>query len=186
MRIAWLLLILAACHKDAGAPAPGGPANTADLDNLWKLAPEGVRFGMVASPRALQMTEHAWSDIHAYLAATPEMAPVMKQMSDELTKKLGTDQLSFQALGLSTTKGGAVFMRDDKRGFVVVPLGDRDKFLKVAKGTKGDKTDTLGPDTICETTHDVYVCASDKEMFDLIGKGHIDVAAAKARGDIEF
>ena len=187
MRIAWLLLALAACHKEATPPAPGGPSSTADVDALWKLAPEGTAFGAVASPQAMQMVEHGYGDVTKFLGSIPEVAPALAKMTEDMKRELGTDLLTFDAVGMSTKKGGiALFMRPDKRGLVVLPVTDRDKFLKVVHGTKGDQTDTFNHDkTVCMTTHGAYMCASDKEMFDLVGKAVLDVTDANARGDIE-
>jgi Tfp pilus assembly protein PilE len=187
MRIAWLLLALAACHKDS-TPAPGGPASTAEVDALWKLAPDGTAFGVVASPKAMQMFEHGYGDVTKFLGSIPELAPPLAKLTADMKRDLGTDVLTFDAVGMSSTKGGiALFMRADKRGVVVLPVTDRDKFLKLVHGTKGEPADTFNHDkTVCMTTHGFYMCASDKEMFDLVGKAKLDVADANARGDIEL
>ncbi|MEO8846320.1 MAG: hypothetical protein ABI591_26880 [Kofleriaceae bacterium] len=186
MRIAWLVLALVACHKEA--TAPGGPASTAEVDALWKLAPEGAVIGAVASPQAMQMAEHGYSDVTKFLGAIPEVAPALAKLAADMKRDLGTDLLTFDAIGMSSKKGGiALFMTSDKRGLMVLPVADRDKFLKAIHGTKGDQVDTFARDkTVCETTHGVYVCASDKAMFDLIGKGKLDAGDANARGDLEL
>ena len=190
MRTAWLLIavvwvVWVGCHKEAAAP--GGPTSTNEIDALWKLAPEGTAFGGVASPAALTYVEHAYGDVSKFLGAIPEVAPAFAKMQESMKKELGTEVLTFDAVGMSTQKGIAVFMRADKRGVVILPVTDRDKFMKIVKGTKGEPFDTFPHDkTVCETTHGVYVCASDKEMFDLLGKGKLDAGDANARGDLEF
>jgi hypothetical protein len=188
MRTAWLLLALVACHKDPTPDAPAGPASTAEIDALWKLAPEGAVVGAVASPRAMQLVEHGYADVTKLLGSIPEVAPLLAKMSADMKRDLGTEILTFDAVGMSSTKGGfALFMTDAKRGFFVLPVSDRDKFLKIVHGTKGDPFDTFAKDgTVCETTHGVYACATDKAMFDLIGKGKLDASGANARGDIEL
>ena len=186
MRTALLLVLLAAaCHKDS--PAPGNPASTGDADALWKMAPDGAVIGVVVSPRAMQLAEHGYVDVIKFVDSIPEAAPTMAKLKAELKTNLGTDALTFDAAGMSDTKGGiAVFMRGDKRGVAILPVTDRDKFLKVMHGTKGEPLDTIDKETMCMTTHGVYACATDKGMFDAIGKGSLDAKAAGARGDIEF
>ena len=187
MRAALLVVVLAVgCHKDAAVPAPSGPASTADQDALWRLAPQGALGGMVISPHGLQMVEHAWGEIDTMVHASPDLADFATKMDEQLRKATGQTKPSFAALGLSTTKGGAVFITADKKPVTIIPVGDRDLFLKVVHGTKGDKTDKLDKDTTCQVMSGNYVCVEDVAMFDQLGKGQLSIAAAGARGDIEF
>ncbi len=192
MRSAWILIALAtACHKDAVAPTsgtggtPGVPASTADVDALWKLAPSGALFGVVASPRALQLSEHAWADVTKFLDTMPELAPQMKQLRGKLTAALGAPDLSFAAAGMTNQHGGAFFMLPGKKGLLILPVADRDTFLKIAHGTKGDPSDKVS-DMTCKTTHGVYACSDDPAVLDHLGTGSMTAAAAHARGDIEL
>src|SRR5580704_16695032 len=97
MRALSILLLIAGCHRDGG---PAAPVSTADQDALWKLAPDGTVLGIVASPRALAMTEHAWGDVRAFMGATPELAPMLVKIG----AVLGTPDLTFASVGLSATK----------------------------------------------------------------------------------
>src|SRR5580704_5620316 len=179
MRALSILLLIAGCHRDGG---PAAPVSTADQDALWKLAPDGTVLGIVASPRALAMTEHAWGDVRAFMGATPELAPMLVKIG----AVLGTPDLSFASVGLSATKGGALFVLGPETAVEIVPLGDRDKFLAAVHGMKGDKTDSFDAHTTCMTTYGVYACATDPALFDRLGKGDLTASAAGARGDIEL
>ena len=155
---------------------------TAEQDALWKLAPDGAMFGLVASPRGLQMTEHAWSDVRAFMGATPELAPVLAQIG----AALGTPDLTPASFGLTTSKGAAVFFVGPAKGIAILPVADRDKFIASVHGTRGPTTDSIDKDTTCTITHGVYACASDPSLFDRLGKGEFSASAANARGDIEI
>jgi len=181
-----LIVLGGGCHKDAATPAPSGPASTSDQDALWKLAPQGALGGVVISPHGLQMVEHAWGDIDAMVHGSPDLADFAKNMDKQLQEATGQTKPSFAALGISTAKGCAVFITADQKPVVIIPVGDRDLFLKVTHGTKGDKTDTLDKDTTCQTMNGNYVCVADIAMFAQIGKGQLSIAPANARGDIEF
>ena len=80
LAVAVVSLICAGCkgHGDPGtaaSTAPGPPASTTDADALWAMAPEGTTVALVVSPRALALTEHAWIDLRAFLAAAPSPSP---------------------------------------------------------------------------------------------------------------
>ncbi|MEO8548644.1 MAG: hypothetical protein ABI678_01675 [Kofleriaceae bacterium] len=182
MRIAWLVAAVVAvggCKKDA-AQAPGGPASTADLDALWKLAPADALFGVVASPRALVMTQHAWDDVVKFMAATPDLAPVLTEMRAELTKELGTADLQWSAIGWTDTKGVAIFQLANKKALMVLPVVDEPKWKALLAKQKH-------PDEMkCQQTHGVYACSDDPAAFDQMGKGTLSAALANARGDVEM
>ena len=174
-----MLLALAGCHDKSSAPAVAMP--TADQDALWKLAPDGAIFGMVASSRALQMSEHAWSDVRAFMGATPELAPVLVQIG----AALGAPDLAPASFGLTTTKGAALFFIGPGKAVAIVPVADRDTFMTAVHGTRGPTTDWIDKNTACTITRGVYACASDPSLFDRLGKGELSASAAGARGDIE-
>src|SRR5450432_2304176 len=138
---AWILIIVAvvACKKDTGGGDShrGEPASTAEADALWKLAPEGAIVGVVVSPRAMQMTEHAWQDIHTFIATSPELEPVAAELEQALRTLPSGPDVSLASFGLSAQKGAAIFFTGPNDGIVVVPLGDRDKFLAAVHGAKG-------------------------------------------------
>src|SRR5262245_50581207 len=160
--LAALLIALAACHHSDGA-APIAPVATTDQDALWKLAPDGAVFGMVVSPRALALADPAWADVRGLLGTAPQLAAGLA----ELELMLG-GQASLASLGLTATKGGAVFVVEAGKVIAIVPLGDRTKFLAAAHGTQRDPVDTLD-DMTCTTTHGVYACATDPALFDRPG-----------------
>jgi hypothetical protein len=175
------LVVAAACHK-APAGDVAAPSSTVDQDALWKLAPSDAMFGAIASPRALAMIEHAWGDVRALMAATPELAPTLVKIGARFT----TPDLSFASFGLTATKGAALFMIGPNKGIAILPVGDRDKFLAATHGMRGSASDKLDSDTTCMETHGVYACASDPALFDRLGNGTLSAAPAGARGDIEF
>jgi hypothetical protein len=174
-----VVLSLTACHRDSGAPA--APVSTAEQDALWKLAPAGTKLGVVVSPRGVAMLDHAWADVRAFIAATPELAPMLVKLANVV----GTPDLSLASFGLTATKGAAMFVLGHEQVVIVVPLGDRDKFLAAVHGTKGEPTDMVDKNTACATTHGVYACAS-AALLDKLGGAGLDASAAGARGDIEL
>src|ERR1700733_13902747 len=172
----WVALLLAAaCHKTPAGDV-GAPSSTADQDALWKLAPSDAMFGAVASPRALAMIEHAWGDVRALMAATPELSPALVKIG----AMFNTPDLSFASFGLSATKGAALFMIGPNKGIAIIPVGDRDKFLAATHGMRGSASDKLDADTTCMETHGVYACASDPALFDRLGHGTLFAAPAGA------
>ncbi|HEX4452065.1 MAG TPA: hypothetical protein VH143_14400 [Kofleriaceae bacterium] len=184
MRVAGVfvaLLVATACHKTPAGDV-GAPSSTTDQDALWKLAPSDTMFGAIASPRALAMLEHAWGDLRALMASTPELEPALVKIG----AMVATPDLSFASLGLTATKGAALFMIGPNKGIAILPVGDRDKFLAATHGMRGSASDKLDAETTCMETHGVYACASDPALFDRLGNGTLSAAPAGARGDIEF
>ena len=177
------------CKKkpaDAVENTTGAPASSAELDALWSLAPEGTTVAIVASPRAVAMAEHAWLDVRTMLATAPELLPLDTMLAGQLRELFGKPDLALADLGLTPTKGGGFFVTPGGGGIAVIPVGDRDKFLAAAHGTKGTDSDTVGKAT-CKTLQSVYVCASSAEVFAKIGKSTVKtgLAAVGTRGDIE-
>ena len=188
------LALVVACHKDESSndePGRGNPPSTAAADALWKLAPAGTIGGVVISPRGLAMTEHAYQDITSYIKQAPELGSIATQMTSALTTAIGSPQLSFAALGLTTQTGGAMFFTEKDR-IAILPLGDRDKFLAIAHGTKGEHEDKLpdfmgSTDGVCRSTHGVYACGTPALLAKLGTGGELvkGLAQVGARGDIE-
>jgi hypothetical protein len=181
------LVLGAGCHNSTG-PSPNGPTSVVDQDALWKLAPEGAVYGVVASSQGIAQLEAGYTEVLATLQQVPELKQmVTEQLTADLEKSIGSDKLTLAALGLSPGRGAALFMRTDKRGIMILPVADRDKFLKVAHGTKGNDVDMLGKkDAQCKMRDGFYTCVSDAGMWDLIGKGTLDIAQAGARGQVEM
>ena len=182
-------LLAVGCKKSSPAgdvASAGAPASTADADALWAMAPEGATVGVVASPRAIGMAEHAWLDVRALLATAPELAPLDAMLGAQLTEALGKPDVTLADVGLTPAKGGAFFVTPGGGGIAIVPVGDRDKFVAATHGTKGTDSDTIGKVT-CKTIGSVYVCASSVDVFDKVGKGKLrpGLDALGTRGDVE-
>lgn len=194
MRIASALILAAslasACKKkpaEGVENATGAPTSTREIDALWALAPEGTTVAIVASPRAVQMIEHAWLDVRKLLATAPELAPINAMLGDEVQQMFGKPDVALADLGLSPNKGGGFFVTPGGGGIAVIPVGDRDKFVAAAHGAKGADSDTVGKAT-CKMQGGDYICASTPDVFAKIGKGSLKgkLDAIGARGEIEI
>lgn len=188
-----LTLAICGCKKDkdqrAAEPA-AAPVSTAELDALWALAPDRAFAGVVVSPAGLARLEGGAGAIDRLFAAAPDLAPFKAQLDEGLQEVLGTTTASLAAAGLTAKKGFALFVAEgdrDEEPLVIVPVGDRDKFLAVVKGQKGADADTIKRAT-CKPVKDVYACVRSPEMFARIGKGDLSAVRglAGARGDIEI
>ena len=144
---------------------------------MWKLAPDGVLFGVVVSPRGMTMVEHAYTDVMKFLSATPDLAPQLAEMHAALTNELGAGDFSWQALGISTQKGAAMFALPGHKGILLVSVGDQAKLDKLVKAS-GDMS--------CKTVQGMYACTDDPGAFDKLGKGSMTASLAHARGDFEL
>ena len=193
MRPALLLIAVGAlaigCKKkpaEGVENAPGAPTSTVEIDALWALAPQGATIAIVASPRAVAMAERAWGDIRTLLATAPELMPVNMMLGNELQQMFGKPDVALADLGLTPTKGGAFFVTPGGGGIAIIPVGDRDKFVAAAHGTKGTDSDSIGKAT-CKTISGTYICASAEDVFAKIGKGTLKASldTAGTRGDIE-
>jgi type II secretory pathway pseudopilin PulG len=195
----WIVVValVCGCKKDSGptstsslppVPSPTAPKSTAELDALWAKAPAGAIGGVVISPRAIGMTEHAWHDVHTFLKTLPAFAPAEAEMTKELLKAGLSPDVTFADIGLAPGKGFAMFATNDGAdGVWLLSVSDRDKFLDKAKGTKGaDGVDHLD-DMTCKPIDGWYACASKPAILDTLGKGDLrgKLDAVKARGDIE-
>ena len=177
------------CHKDAGTSSPSAPASTKDQDALWALAPAGTKVGIVASPRGVKLLEEGALALKEWLAVMPELAAAKAKLEAELVKRTGSATVTLAELGLSHDKGAALFVVDGDGELVIVPLGDRDKFLALSKGQKGSAADTIGDHT-CKTVGSVYACAKPADLLERIGKGKDSpsskLSVAGPRGDLEL
>lgn len=172
------LLLVVGCHK-----ASQSGSSPKEADALWALAPEGTQLGIVATPRALAMLEHGWQDVHAFVAKAPDLAPFSKIIDQQLQELTGAPDFKLADFGLTSEKGGAVFVIGPDQVVMVVPLADRDKFLAKTHGTKGSASDKLDRAT-CKTIRGVYACASTDDLFGKLGKAKLR-DQLDARGDIE-
>ena len=187
----WLIVLalVSACHKEGssgGPPAPAPPASPAGPDALWAMAPDGATLGVVVTPRAIAMADHALADIRAGLHAAPELAAMSAKVDAALTEAFGSPTGGFAAAGIAPAKGGAFFVTSSSETVLIVPLGDRDKFLAKVHGTKGKDEDKTDKET-CKTVRGYYTCVSSPDLFAHLGKGDLKSQLGKlgTRGEIE-
>jgi hypothetical protein len=196
----WILVVAAlsavGCKKNKegdnktppapGTNAPKAPASTADQDALWALAPDGMAVGVVVSPAAMAKIEAGGLELKKLLDS-PELATFKAKADEALMEVLGTTNPSLATAGLTAQKGFAVFGPDKGEPIMILPVADRDKFLALTKGTKGQDSDTIKKAT-CKTVKNVYACTQDLTLFDRLGKGSFkdQLAVAGARGDMEL
>ena len=179
---------LAACHGNKGpAHVSAPPAQTAQLDALWALAPEGADMGFVWSARSLTMVEHALRDVRAYLRASPALAVYDRKLGDALVRAGLPSDLHLTDLGADPTGGAAVFSVGKGRSIQILPIRDIPRLLALVHGKHEADGDHVG-DQICRPiATGRYACTKDVSLFGLLGKGQLRPAldAAGARGDIE-
>jgi hypothetical protein len=179
------------CGNDPpGAESAGaGPGAAGGTDALWALAPAGARGGLVASPRAVAMAERAVADVRGALERAGELAPWRRALDELLQTELGIRAASLAELGLTGSRGLALFLVPD--GMVaILPVADRARFLSRAAGTAGggsDHEDRIG-DATCREVRGVYACATSAALLDTLGEGDLraQLAAVGARGDLEL
>ena len=151
---------------------------------MWALAPIGTELGLVATPRAVELTARGLAAVRT-LMAQPELAPLKDQLDSIVSRMFGTPNGEPADAGYATDRGFALFAT--KNGIVaVMPVGDRDKFVSLKKGTRGPIDDTLEANT-CRAVKDLYVCVTNAALFNDIGKGSLaGKVQPGARGDIEL
>jgi hypothetical protein len=179
--LAWAFL--AGCDE---APA-GRP--TAASDALWKLAPEGARGAIVASPYGVSMAEKGLDTLRTFVTKAGMEMGGFDQQLDMLLEELGGKGVKLADLGLTPTKGFARFFTKD--GTVdVLPVADRAAFIAKLKGTAAptpDGTDQVGGRP-CKMFGTHYVCAGSDALLAVVGKSNLKdrLAGVRARGDIEL
>jgi hypothetical protein len=183
------LVGLAGCRCGGDPPRTGSGGAAAATDALWALAPAGARGGLVASPRAVAMAERAVADVRGMLERVPELAPWRRELDLVLQTELGIAGASLGELGLTATKGLALFLVRD--GMVaILPVADRARFLARAAGVPGagGAADRIGDATCREVRGAHYACATSAALLDTLGKGDLGarLAAVGARGDVEL
>ncbi len=133
-------LALASCLVSCDDEPAGRP--TAAADAMWKLAPEGTHRAIVLSPYGLAMLEKGFTSLLGYVEkAGPELAQIGSQL-DDLLSQVGGKNFTLATLGLTPTKGAAMFGTHE--GMVaVLPIADRATFLAKVKGTQATPPDGL-------------------------------------------
>ena len=115
------IVMISGCHKDARTVT-----SPKEADALWAFTPEGAQLGIVATPRALAMLEHGWGDLHAFVDKAPDLAPIAKQMDAQLAQLTGVPDFKLADYGLTSEKGGSVFVIGPEEVVMVVPVADHD------------------------------------------------------------
>jgi type II secretory pathway pseudopilin PulG len=196
MRVVVASIVVASlgCHKDGASGSspvmPGAPASTAELDALWALAPANLRFGLVVSPRAVAMLDHAWHDVHAFARTLPMFAPLEKQLATALAEVGRPPDATLADFGLGPSKGAAMFVvGDGDKTIGILPVVDRAKFVAATKSHSEGDFDRLETSWCKPVAGGYYACADKREDLQSIGNGNeaarSALAAAKARGEIE-
>jgi hypothetical protein len=157
----------------------------ADVDALWDLAPNGTQLGVVASPRAVAL---AFRGIAALREAInqPDLQLAKPQLDALLKSMFGSETATPADAGFASNRSFAMFVTTD--GVLgVMPVGDRNKFMAAKHGKRGDTEDTLETNT-CRLIGAHYVCVTQVDMFERIGKGKLrgKLAAIGTRGDAEL
>lgn len=184
-----LVSLVGACksQKQDATPATSSatPTSTAELDALWALAPEGATAGVVIAPGAVALLENTAIEFQKVAATVPQAAHVLAEMESTLEEAFGTKNARLADAGMTPTRGAAFFFVKDDPVLMILPVVDRDKFLRVANGTKG-RVDTF-EDTTCKQLSSGYACAKDATYLDKLGGADLtDMRAlAGVRGDIE-
>jgi hypothetical protein len=186
--------LVVGCQTDPSTPdrdTPSTPAplvhqSVADQDALWALAPDGMKMGVIVSPRGIASLETGALAIESLLASAPELAPVDAEVHEQLAALIGGPFVSLGELGLAHDKGLAAFLVDGGALFVL-PVADRTTFLRVAHGRATPAGDRVGSHT-CKQIRGVYACGRPAAMLDRLGKGAVadPVSLVRARGEIEI
>jgi hypothetical protein len=187
MRLSCLALALVALVGCGKSKSKLDAERGADVDALWDLAPDGTRFGVVASPRAVGLGFRAVDAIRE-LMNHPDFAPAKPQVDGVIKSIFGGPTATPADAGYATDKPFAFFETTDGNVLAVMPVGDRAKYMTGRHGEvgSGSADDTLEGNT-CRMIGAQYVCVTKVEMFDRLRKGSLrgKVAAAGARGDAE-
>jgi hypothetical protein len=159
----------------------------ADVDALWDLAPDGTQLGVVASARAVGLGFRAIAALRS-AASQPDLELAKPQLDALLKGMLGSETASPEDAGYAKDRPFAMFVTTD--GVLgVMPVGDRDKFIAAKHGTRGSGSadDTLETNT-CRTIGRHYVCVTQIDMFERLGKGKLrgKLAGVGLRGDAEL
>lgn len=180
---AMLASLVAGCDDSpAGRP-------TAASDALWKLAPEGARGGIVASPYGVSMVEKGVDSLRAFIAKAGVELVALDQQLDLVLEELGGKGVKLADLGLTPTKGFARFFTKD--GTVdVLPVADRKAFVAKLGGTPAatpDGIDKVGGRP-CKMFGANYVCAATEALLAGVGKSSLKdrLTGVRARGDLEI
>jgi acetyl esterase/lipase len=197
MRALWVvgLVVVIGCKQTAPVPvasaprvakSPAAPAAPDERDLLWALAPEGATLGLVVSPHGVAMLERGAVAVQELLGSSPDFASIHGELMRGLLRVLGSMNPTLTGFGMIHDQGFAVFVVDDDQLALVLPVGDRDRFLAAMHGSKGADGDVVGS-WVCKTLNGRYVCVQRRGVLGKLGRGGLDAMRriAGARGDIE-
>lgn len=171
------------CSKGPAAPA----SSTKVADELWTLAPEGARFGVVISPQGLQRIERSWLAIAHLIEVAPELVKARDKLRAELTATVGKAAPALADFGLDPRGGAAIFVMPNDKEVVLLPVVDRAKFVAAVHGTSSGGIDRMVKDS-CQPYKGHYVCTDEPGLLAKLGSAHLDAQrrAVKLAGDIEL
>ena len=168
-----------------------------DTDALWALAPADIGFGAVAAAGALLKLQRGVAAMNAGLSRFPEGRVLWEAFfapfGEDFAKGLVDPELMSER-GLDLSKGAALFGTDAASAILVYPVGDREAFVKYAKGESvtvdGHVEDRID-DLRCRIIAERYVCVEDPKDFSAIGRGKAMVEKmasrpASLRGHVEL
>src|SRR5580658_8946362 len=167
MAAAILTVVGAGCHKDSKVSTAIMPRPSDEVDAMWKLAPDKLDFGFVASSRAIDLLARLGPAALEVLKL-----PELQQYQGIVTATLaGIGMPSGHPFDLGFAAKPAAFFIASKATIAIVPLGDRDKLVAALHGTRGD-VDHIG-NAVCKSVEGVYACSDSLASLDHLGKGPV-------------
>ncbi|MCP4446756.1 MAG: hypothetical protein GY811_15625 [Myxococcales bacterium] len=180
-----------------GSTAPA--LDVAKTNELWSLAPTGTILGMVAAPGSAATLHSMMMGVIATAESRPMGAKLLSEMREELAGEIVNilDPASIAEAGIDLSGSAALFAVAKKKGYMLLPVTNRDAFRKVTKAkvetTDGLEVDRLDDDLVCTTNKDRYLCASSVALLKEFGS-KVDGPLAKRvaalplqyRGQAEF
>jgi hypothetical protein len=200
--VALALVVGLGCEKKSSTGATAGgdggsavssaePAKPkySDTSALWALAPADATLGFVIGDGAGTRVLATWTGMMSRLQGKPFAKKTIAQM-EELKKQAGFDIFSpqgYQSKGIDISKGFAVFTTADvdKPALVILPVGDRVAFRKLAEATVekvGDREIDKLDKIVCVEANGRYACSSTVEQIDAAMKPHDSPLAATVKG----
>lgn len=184
-------LAVVGCKKDGRGSASDSPLKESAPPkapaDLWKLAPPETLFAVVAREGALQelasgvqTVRDAYRQVPGAIALMTELERTMPGIGDKIL-----DPRQWSDFGLDLSKPAAGFFLEGS-GILILPVGDRDLFVKTLGGASHDsgaaRVDTID-DLTCKLIDDRYTCATEERLFAELGKGTAIIERVAARGE---
>lgn len=149
------------------------------------MAPPDARFGVIVTPRALQLLEGGATEVQALLAR-PELAAMAGELDERIRAALGGPFTDLAALGIDRDRGFALWQLPDDGAVAVIPVADAATLKKLLGDDAADPARIAG--LTCRPNGAMHVCASDPTLLAKLGKAKppAELATVGARGDIEL